>query len=93
MNVLEVRDAVRQVADPDLLPCFDRQCEIDVVVEVRLRIVMDPRDIDLSDRVVPELIGGVRVVVESRMIDSSLAGRLEGMRKTLLAAPLPRADE
>lgn len=47
----------------------------------------------LKNRIAPELIGGLRVVVESRMIDSSLAGRLDGMRKTLLAAPLPRADE
>jgi F-type H+-transporting ATPase subunit delta len=50
------------------------------------------KQLALTNRIVPELIGGLRVVVESKMIDSSLAGRLEGMRKTLLAAPLPRAD-
>jgi F-type H+-transporting ATPase subunit delta len=60
-----------------------------------LASVLGPRlgkQLVLQNRIVPELIGGLRVVVESKMIDSSLAGRLEGMRKTLLAAPLPRAD-
>ncbi len=45
----------------------------------------------LENRVLPELIGGVRVVVENRMIDLSLSGRLEGLRKRLLEAPLPSA--
>jgi F-type H+-transporting ATPase subunit delta len=46
----------------------------------------------LENRVVPELIGGLRVVVESKMIDASLAGRLEALRKNMLAAPLPRLE-
>ena len=39
-----------------------------------------------------ELLGGVRVIVESKMLDASLAGRLEALRKNLLAAPLPRLE-
>lgn len=46
----------------------------------------------LENRLQPGLIGGLRVVVESLMIDASLAGRLEGLRKNLLAAPLPRLE-
>lgn len=43
----------------------------------------------LESRVNPELIGGVRVVVGSRMIDFSVQGRLEALRRKLLEAPLP----
>jgi len=45
----------------------------------------------LKNRIVPELIGGLRVVVESKMLDASVAGRLDGMKKHLLAAVLPRS--
>ena len=50
------------------------------------------KQLTLQNRLVPELIGGLRVVVESKMIDASVAGRLEGLRKSLLAAPLPRHE-
>ena len=59
----------------------------------RLEGSLGPRlqkKLTLENRVVPELLGGVRVVVESRMLDFSLAGRLEDLRKRLLVAPLPR---
>jgi len=49
------------------------------------------RELTLENRIVPELIGGLRVVVESKMIDASVAGRLEGMKKQLLSAALPRS--
>jgi F-type H+-transporting ATPase subunit delta len=60
----------------------------------RLAAMLSPRigkQLLLQNRLAPELIGGVRVVVESKMIDASLAGRLEGLRKSLLAAPLPHS--
>ena len=50
------------------------------------------KQLTLQNRIVPELLGGLRVVVESKMIDASVAGRLEGLRKSLLAAPLPRLE-
>jgi len=50
------------------------------------------KQLTLSNRVVAELLGGVRVIVESKMLDASLAGRLEALRKNLLAAPLPRLE-
>jgi len=47
------------------------------------------KSVSLQNRIVPELVGGVRVIVENRMIDVSLRGRLEGLRKSMLDAPLP----
>jgi len=60
----------------------------------RLAGALGPRlgkELKLSNRIVSELVGGLRVVVESKMIDASVSGRLEGLRKSLLAAPLPRS--
>jgi F-type H+-transporting ATPase subunit delta len=48
------------------------------------------KQLTLQNRIVPGLIGGLRVVVESKMIDATLAGRLEGLRKHLLTTALPR---
>jgi len=61
----------------------------------RLAAALGPslgKELTLANRIVPELIGGVRVVVESKMIDASIAGRLEGMKKHLLSIPLPHAE-
>jgi F-type H+-transporting ATPase subunit delta len=49
------------------------------------------KDVKLENRVVPELIGGVRVLVENKMLDQSLRGRLDGLRKHLLEVSLPLA--
>ncbi len=46
------------------------------------------KEVRLENRVRPELLGGVRVIVDSKMIDHSLQGRLEGLKKRLLRAPL-----
>lgn len=43
----------------------------------------------LESRVQPELVAGVRVYVGARMIDWSVQGRLEGLRRVLQEAPLP----
>jgi len=51
------------------------------------------KTVKLENRVDPALIGGLRVIVESRMMDFSLRGRLEGLRKHLLDAPLPSLQE
>ncbi|MEW6074378.1 MAG: ATP synthase F1 subunit delta [Planctomycetota bacterium] len=47
------------------------------------------RRVTLENRIVPELIGGARIIVGSKMVDGSLQGRLEGLRRRLLDAPLP----
>ena len=58
--------------------------------EVRTRLGGElGKTVRLSQRVAPDLLGGVRVFVGSRMIDGSAVGRLEGLRRQLLDAPLP----
>ena len=43
----------------------------------------------LDNETRPELIGGVRVIVGSKMLDGSVQGRLDGLRKRMEDAPLP----
>ena len=50
------------------------------------------KTIVLQEHVDPELLGGARILVGSRMIDGSVAARLAALRERLLAAPLPAAD-
>jgi len=45
--------------------------------------------ITLENRVTPDVLGGVRVIVGSKMVDHSLKGRLEGLHKRMAGAPLP----
>ena len=47
------------------------------------------KEVILTSRVNEELMAGVRVFVGSNMIDQSVQGRLEDLRKQLEAAPLP----
>ncbi len=47
------------------------------------------KTVTLTGRVNPELVGGVRVFVGTRMIDQSVHGRLDGLRRRLMDAPLP----
>ena len=43
----------------------------------------------LTNKLVPELVGGARVLAGNRMIDYSVQGRLEALRRKLMDAPLP----
>lgn len=43
----------------------------------------------LKNRVVPELIGGARVVAGNRMLDGSVSGRLEALRRRMQEVQLP----
>jgi len=47
------------------------------------------KEVLLTSRINEELVAGVRVFVGSNMIDQSVQGRLEDLRKKLEAAPLP----
>jgi len=49
------------------------------------------KDVRLTGRVNPDLVGGVRVFVGARMIDYSVQGRLDGLRRKLMEARLPVA--
>ena len=51
------------------------------------------KKLSLENKVNPELLGGVRVIVGSRMVDFSLSGRLGGLKKRMLDAPLPSLAE
>ena len=46
------------------------------------------RKLILKNRVVPELIGGARVIAGNRMLDGSVSGRLEALRRRLQEVPL-----
>jgi F-type H+-transporting ATPase subunit delta len=50
------------------------------------------RTLTLENKVVPELLGGARVFAANRMIDWSVQGRLESLRRKLLEARLPTAS-
>jgi F-type H+-transporting ATPase subunit delta len=45
----------------------------------------------LTNKIVPDLVGGARVIAGNRMIDYSVQGRLDALRRKLMDAPLPAA--
>lgn len=45
--------------------------------------------VQLEQRIVPDLVGGVRVFIGANMIDQSVQGRLESLRRKMVEAPLP----
>ena len=47
------------------------------------------KEVRLTNEVDASLIAGVRVVVDNRMVDHSVAGRFDGLRRRMLDAPLP----
>lgn len=49
------------------------------------------KTVQLTNRVRPELVGGVRIVVGSSMIDATVTGRLVDLRQRLMDAPLTAA--
>lgn len=42
------------------------------------------KDVLLKNEVDPSLVGGVRILVDNRLLDQSVRGRLSGLRRTLL---------
>lgn len=49
------------------------------------------KELQLENRIVPSLVGGARVFAGNRMIDQSVQGRLDALRRKLLDARLPTA--
>jgi len=47
------------------------------------------KELLLVNRIVPELIGGARVLAANRMVDMSVQGRLDGLRRKLMDAAMP----
>jgi F-type H+-transporting ATPase subunit delta len=46
------------------------------------------KQVTLENKIVPELVGGARVTAANRMIDWSVQGRLEALRRRMMEAPL-----
>jgi F0F1-type ATP synthase delta subunit len=44
--------------------------------------------VTLETRIVPELLAGVRVFIDNKLLDQSAIGRLERLRTKLQSAPL-----
>jgi F-type H+-transporting ATPase subunit delta len=49
------------------------------------------KKVSLKNRVREDLLGGVRILVESRLLDHSVQGHLGALRKRMAEAPLPSA--
>ena len=47
------------------------------------------KELVLTNKIVPDLVGGARVIAGNRMIDYSVQGRLDALRRRLMDAPLP----
>lgn len=47
------------------------------------------KEVLLENRTNPDLVGGVRVFVDAKMIDYSVQGRLQGLRRKMMEAELP----
>jgi len=61
----------------------------ELIAEIAARVgAVLGKQVVLQNRVRPELLGGTRVLVANRMIDYSVAGRLESLRRAMLEAPL-----
>ncbi|MBL8857299.1 MAG: ATP synthase F1 subunit delta [Planctomycetes bacterium] len=49
------------------------------------------KTLKLENKLVPELVGGARVIAGNRMIDYSVQGRLDALRRKMMDAPLGAA--
>jgi F-type H+-transporting ATPase subunit delta len=87
-RVMEERGAVEGVVESAHPLGAAEQAELAVAIGARLG-----KEVVLENRVVPDLLAGVRVIVSNRMIDFSASGRLEGLRAHLLAARLTSAPD
>lgn len=57
-------------------------------VAAQLGVVLGKK-VALKNKIVPELVGGARVVAGNRMIDWSVQGRMNALRRRMLDARLP----
>jgi len=49
------------------------------------------KEVMLENRLAPDLVGGVRVFVDNRLVDYSVKGRLAGLQRKLMTVSLPSA--
>ena len=87
-RVMEERGAVEGVVESARPLGAAEQAELAVAIGARLG-----KEVVLENRVVPDLLAGVRVIVSNRMIDCSARGRLDGLRTQLMAARLSSTSQ
>ena len=51
------------------------------------------KTVTLKNEIDPSLMGGARVLVENRMVDFSLSGRLSELKKRMLESPIGSAAD
>jgi F-type H+-transporting ATPase subunit delta len=81
---LASRGAVEGVVESALALGSGELAELAVAVGAQLG-----KEVLLTNRINSDLVGGVRVLVENRLIDYSVRGRLAGLRRKLMEAELP----
>ena len=81
---LASRGAVEGVVESALALGSGEIAELSVAIGAKLG-----KEVMLTNRINSELIGGVRVLVENRLIDYSVRGRMAGLRRKLMETELP----
>jgi F-type H+-transporting ATPase subunit delta len=81
---LASRGAVEGVVESALALGSGELAELAVAVGATLG-----KEVLLANRINSDLVGGVRVLVENRLIDYSVRGRLAGLRRKMMEAELP----
>lgn len=97
-------DVLRQLGDAWKLKSLQERNAVEGVVESARALDPDQiarleaeftrrlgKEVQLGNRVLPELVAGVRVFVDNRLVDSSVQGRLDGLRRRMEEAPLTAA--
>jgi F-type H+-transporting ATPase subunit delta len=85
-SLLRERNAVEGVVESPRPLGQGELAELAVALGARLG-----KEVELTGRVNTELIAGVRVFIDNKLIDQSALGRLEALRSRLLAAPVGQA--
>ncbi len=84
-KVLASRGAVEGVVESARPLGSGELAELAVAIGAQLK-----KEVLLENRLVPDLVGGVRVLVEGRLIDYSVQGRLASLRRKMEGARLPQ---
>ena len=79
--LLRERNAVEGIVESPRPLRPGELAELAVALGARLK-----KQVELKNRVNPALIAGVRVLIDNKLIDQSVQGRLEGLRSRLLTA-------
>ncbi len=85
-RALDERGAVEGVVE-SARPLSDREMS-SIASTLGARLA---RELILVNKIVPGLVGGARVIAANRMIDYSVQGRIEALRRKLMDVRLPSA--